>query len=107
MGSTILNSIIQMISALSSWFTTLLNSTGTGAIYIGFVTIALAVSFLLARFGALLTLGSDTVSAGVREVSKGGGKYASGNFTNSRQKTGRFSPGVDRNTSISQYHRKK
>lgn len=60
MGSAVLNSIVQMLSALSSWFTAMLDATGTGAIYIGFVTIALAVSFLLSRFGALLHLGSDT-----------------------------------------------
>lgn len=45
------------------WFSALLNATGGGSIYLAFVTIALAVSFLLARFGGFLSLGSDTVKA--------------------------------------------
>lgn len=107
MVSSFLNSITQMYGTMVGWFSTLLDATGGGNIYIAFVTIALSVSFLLARFGGFLSLGSDKAGAVWTNAMKGGGKYASGKFTGSRQKTGRFSPGVDRTTSISTYHRKK
>lgn len=54
-----LNNIIQMMQACVNWFTTLLDSVGGGNIYIAFVTIALAASFLLSRFAGALVIGSD------------------------------------------------
>lgn len=107
MASQALNLIIQAIGSCSVWFTTLLDSVGGGGLYIAFITIALSVAFLLSRFGPLLSLGSDMAKSVSTEMAKGKGKYASGKFTLSKQKTGRFSPGVDRTTTISDYHRKK
>lgn len=54
-----LNNVMQMMRACVNWFTTLLDSVGGGNIYIAFVTIALAVSFLLSRFAGALVIGSD------------------------------------------------
>lgn len=54
-----LNNVIQMMRACVNWFSTLLDSVGGGNIYIAFVTIALAASFLLSRFAGFLVIGSD------------------------------------------------
>ena len=106
MASQALSLIVQVISKCSVWFTTLLDSVGAGGLYIAFITIALSVAFLLSRFGSIFSLGSDMATGALSDMAKGKGKYASGKFTMSTQKTGRFSPGVDRTTTISDYHRK-
>lgn len=107
MASQALNLLIQVIGKCSSWFTTLLDSVGAGPLYIAFITIVFSIAFLLSRFGSIFSLGSDMAAGAFSDLAKGKGKYASGKFTMSKQKTGRFSPGVDRTTTISDYHRKK
>ena len=42
------------------WFEQLLDATGLGGIYLGYVFVAMATGFLLKRFGSGLSLGSDT-----------------------------------------------
>lgn len=106
MFSTCLNFIFQAIEAALNWFTTILDSVGAGGYYLAFVTMALSVAFLLAHFGSSFAIGSDLAGKAKDKIAKGGGKYASGKFTNSKQQSGRFSPGVDRTTTISQYHKK-
>lgn len=51
--------VVTMCIEAFYWFEQLLDATGFGGIYLGYVFVAMATGFLLKRFGSALSLGSD------------------------------------------------
>lgn len=62
MGSRIMSMYTLLAQSVVRWFTTIMDLSGAGSIYLACVFIALTFSFLLSNFGAAFKLGSDTAA---------------------------------------------